>query len=60
MSLHVATSLNHRTSLQKKNYNTYSICSTNIMEIQYSAWGQLYGIVYRVGTVLQTNIPEEF
>ena len=29
------------------------------MEIQYSTEGQLFGIVYRVGTVLQTNIPEE-
>ena len=46
----------------KKNYNTffYSKFSTNIMEIQYSTSGQLFGIVYRVGTVRQTNIPEKF
>ena len=39
---------------------SYSNFSTNIMEIQYSTSGQLFGIVYRVGTVRQTNIPEKF
>ena len=39
---------------------SYSIFSSYIMEIQYSTSGQLFGIVYRVGKVLQTNIPEKF
>ena len=39
---------------------SYSNFSTNIMEIQYSTSGQLFGNVYRVGTVRQTNIPEKF
>ena len=39
---------------------SYSNFSTNIKEIQYSTSGQLFGIVYRVGTVLQTSIPEKF
>ena len=39
---------------------SYSIFSSYSMEIQYSTSGQLFGIVYRVGTVRQTNIPEKF
>ena len=59
MSLHIAISLNHRT-IKKIIILSYSNFSTNIMEIQYSTSGQLFGIVYRVGKVLQTNIPEKF
>ena len=39
---------------------SYSIFSSYIMKIQYSTSGLLFGIVYRVGKVLQTNILEKF
>ena len=39
---------------------SYSIFSSYIMEIQYSTSGLLFGIVYRVRKVLQTNILEKF